>query len=637
MTTGQRMVDTFPGAATITSDDVYWFNEGTHRSLGWRLGGHLLPGGGVRFAVWAPNARAVSVIGDFNSWQASADPLRSLDASGIWEAVVPSARVGQVYKFAVTTQNGEVLHKADPFAHCTETPPRTGSVLWNLAYQWHDAEWMAERGRHAALDAPLSIYELHLGSWRRDASGPGGFLGYDRMAEPLIDHVTGCGFTHVELLPVMEHPFYGSWGYQTTGYFAPTRRYGDPQDLMSLIDRLHGAGIGVILDWVPSHFPADSFALAEFDGTHLFEHADPRLGFHPDWKSLIFNYGRHEVRSFLASSAEHWLSTYHADGLRVDAVASMLYLDYSRRPGEWIPNPEGGRENLDAISFLRQLNTGIYADHPDVQVFAEESTAFPGISRPVEYGGIGFGLKWDMGWMHDTLEFLSRDPIHRRHHQGELTFRSVYAYSENFTLPLSHDEVVHGKGSLLTKMPGDDWQRFANLRLLYAYQFATPGKKLLFMGAELAQWREWDHESELDWGLSGSPLHEGVGRLVADLNRLHRGVAALHELDTDARGFAWTQPNEPESGLLSFLRYSSSGEAVLIVCNFTPVIRTNVLAGVPRGGYWSELFNSDASEYGGSGAGNLGGTRTHPLPNHGMPHTLTLTVPPLGCLFLQPQ
>jgi 1,4-alpha-glucan branching enzyme len=456
------------------------------------------------------------------------------------------------------------------------------------------------------------------------------------LAEPLIEHVQRCGFTHVEFLPLTEHPYYGSWGYQTTGYFAPTRRYGDPQDLMALIDQLHQAGIGVILDWVPSHFPSDAFALAQFDGTHLFEHADPRLGFHPDWKSLIFNYGRHEVRSFLASSAEHWLSAYHVDGLRVDAVASMLYLDYSRRPGEWVPNAQGGRENLEAVGFLRQLNTGVYQDHPDVQVFAEESTAFPGVSRPVEFGGVGFGLKWDMGWMHDTLEYFSRQPVHRRFHHGELTFRSIYAYSENFVLPLSHDEVVHGKGSLLTKMPGDDWQRFANLRLLYCYQYAIPGKKLLFMGAELAQWVEWQHEGQLDWALSGLPAHDGMTALVSDLNRLHRSEPALHQLDSDPDGFQWTQPSDPDRGLLSFLRYAKEREPVLVVCNFTPVVRDNVLAGVPTEGFWQEVCNSDAAEYGGSGVGNLGGVATHPVPNHGMPHTLTLTAPPLACIILRP-
>jgi 1,4-alpha-glucan branching enzyme len=440
----------------------------------------------------------------------------------------------------------------------------------------------------------------------------------------------------VEFLPLMEHPFYGSWGYQTTGFFAPTRRYGTPQDLMSLIDRLHQAGIGVIFDWVPSHFPEDAFALAQFDGTHLFEHADPRLGFHPDWKSLIFNYGRHEVRSFLASSAEHWLSRYHVDGLRVDAVASMLYLDYSRQPGEWIPNVYGGRENLEALEFLRQLNTGIYADHPDVQVIAEESTAFPGVSRPVDAGGVGFGLKWDMGWMHDTLLYLSLDPIHRRHHHGELTFRSVYAFSENFMLPLSHDEVVHGKGSLLTKMPGDPWQRMANLRLLYGYQFGQPGKKLLFMGDEIAQEGEWAHEGSLDWHLLERPAHQGMLRWVADLNRLYRDQAALHERDADPRGFSWTQPNEADSSLVSFLRMSASDAPIVVVCNFTPVPRANVLVGVPVGGYWQEWLNSDATVYGGSGIGNLGGVEAHPVPTHWMPWTLTVSVPPLGCIFLGP-
>jgi 1,4-alpha-glucan branching enzyme len=449
----------------------------------------------------------------------------------------------------------------------------------------------------------------------------------------LIRHVQEAGFTHVEFLPLMEHPFYGSWGYQTTGFFAPTSRYGTPQELMSLIDQLHRAGIGVIFDWVPSHFPEDPFALAQFDGTHLFEHADPRLGFHPDWKSLIFNYGRHEVRSFLASSAEHWLSHYHVDGLRVDAVASMLYLDYSRKPGEWIPNVHGGRENLEALEFLRRLNTGIYADHPDVQVIAEESTAFPGVSRPVHAGGVGFGLKWDMGWMHDTLLYFSRDAIHRRHHHGELTFRSVYAFSENFMLPLSHDEVVHGKRSLLSKMPGDDWQQFANLRLLYGYQFGQPGKKLLFMGDELAVRGEWDHDRGLDWGLLDAPPHAGVLRWVGDLNGLYRGQRALHDLDTEPGGFTWTQPNDADTSLLSFLRMSPHGAPVLVICNFTPVPRSNILVGVPNGGYWRELLNSDAVHYGGSGWGNLGGVEAQPVPAHGMPWTLTVTVPPLGCLF----
>jgi 1,4-alpha-glucan branching enzyme len=625
-------------ASLLDDNDVYWFNEGTHRTMGDKLGAHPSVEGGTSFAVWAPNAAAVCVMGDFNGWDRATMPMEPRGVSGIWEVRVPTARPGQVYKYVITTRDGATLEKADPFAACTEVPPRTGSVVWDLAFPWTDAAYLAERGQRIHLEAPISIYEVHLGSWRRDAADPTRLPRYRDLAEPLIAHVQRCGFTHIEFLPLMEHPFYGSWGYQTTGFFAPTRRYGDPQDLMYLIDQLHGAGIGVILDWVPSHFPEDAFALSRFDGTHLFEHADPRLGFHPDWKSLIFNYGRHEVRSFLASSAEHWLTKYHLDGLRVDAVASMLYLDYSRRPGEWVPNVHGGRENLEAIEFLQQLNTGLYADHPDVHIMAEESTAFPGVTRPVDAGGIGFGLKWDLGWMHDTLAYLSRDPIHRRHHHGELTFRSVYAFSENFLLPLSHDEVVYGKGSLLTKMPGDDWQRFANLRLLLGYQFSQPGKKLLFMGGEFAQGAEWDHDAGLHWSLLNQPLHQGAMRWVTDLNATYVGHPALHMWDNEAGGFAWTEPNQADAGLLSFLRFAppDRGPPVLVVCNFTPIPRPNVLAGVPAGGYWRELLNSDATAYGGSGVGNLGGARANPVPSHGMSWTLTLTVPPLGCLFLGP-
>jgi 1,4-alpha-glucan branching enzyme len=622
--------------STLTSDDLYLFNEGTHRSLAKKLGARYRSGEGTTFSVWAPNAVAASVMGDFNGWDALSLPLTPKGESGVWEGFVANGQVGDVYKYAVRTRSGHVLEKADPFALCSEVPPRTGSVVWDLAYEWHDAEWMRERATRIALDAAVSIYEVHLGSWRRDANDSARLPRYRDVAQPLIDHVLACGFTHVEFLPLMEHPFYGSWGYQTTGFFAPTRRYGDPQDLMALIDQLHQAGIGVIFDWVPSHFPADAFALANFDGTHLFEHEDVRLGFHPDWKSLIFNYGRHEVRSFLASSAEHWLSTYHVDGLRVDAVASMLYRDYSRGPGEWLPNVHGGRENLEALEFLRQLNTGIYADHPDVQVIAEESTAFPLVSRPVDVGGVGFGLKWDMGWMHDTLEYFARAPVYRRYHQGELTFRSVYAFSENFLLPLSHDEVVYGKGSLLNKMPGDDWQRFASLRLLFGYQFAQTGKKLVFMGGELAQRHEWDHESGLNWALLESAPHRGVQRWLSDLNRVYRRFPALHEVDNESSGFSWAQPDDADAGLLSVLRYSREGSPVLAVFNFTPVPRFNCLAGVPEGGYWSEVLNSDAVDYGGGGVGNLGGVESRALPSHDMARTLTLSVPPLGCLFLAP-
>jgi len=632
---------TRPGAAQslLSDDDLFLFNEGTHRRLADKLGAHPLPpdaGGGTYFACWAPSARGVAVIGDVNGWDPAAHPLAPRATSGIWEGVVAGAGPGQVYKFAVTTASGARLEKADPYARYCEVPPRTGSVVWDLAYQWGDAEWMAGRAGRNSLDAPVSVYELHLGSWRRDASDPGRFLTYDEVAPRLIDHMTRTGFTHVELLPVMEHPFYGSWGYQVTGYFAPTSRYGTPQQLMSMIDSLHQAGIGVILDWVPSHFPKDAFALADFDGTHLYEHADPRLGLHPDWDSLIFNYGRHEVRSFLASSAEHWLTTYHADGLRVDAVASMLYLDYSRRPGEWIPNAEGGRENLDAVSFVRQLNVGVYADHPGVQTVAEESTAWPGVSRPTDVGGLGFGLKWDMGWMHDTLAYMANDPVHRRYHHGELTFRAVYAFTENFVLALSHDEVVHEKGSLLAKMPGDDWQKFANLRLLYGYQYAQPGKKLLFMGQEIAPWTEWDHDEGIDWNLERDPPHAGILAWIHDLNHLYRTVPALHQLDCDPAGFEWVQLDEAEISVLSFLRKAHHAPPLLAVCNFTPVPRHNLLVGVPTGGYWRELANSDAAAYGGSGIGNAGGVEAQPVPWHGFPRTLTLTAPPLACVLLAP-
>ncbi len=572
----------------LSDDDLHWFNEGTHRRLAEKLGAHPLgDGGGVYFAVWAPSARQVSVIGDFNQWNPRADVLYPRASSGIWEGTVSGAAVGDVYKFAITTPSGSIVDKADPVAFATEVPPRTGSIVWALDYHWHDDLWMASRGRSLRLDAPISIYEVHLGSWRRPSRDPRRFLTYLEIADPLIEHVHEAGFTHVEFLPLMEHPFYGSWGYQITGYFAPTSRYGTPQDLMALIDQLHQAGIGVIIDWVPSHFANDAFGLAEFDGTHLYEHADPRLGVHPEWNSLIFNYGRHEVRSFLASSAEHWLATYHADALRVDGVASMLYLDYARSGGEWVANRYGGRENLDAVSFLRQLNVGIYADHPDVQTVAEESTAWHGVSRPVEFGGLGFGFKWDMGWMHDTLQYLNRDPIYRRYHHEEITFRSVYAFSENFVLPLSHDEVVHGKGSLLTKFSGDDWQKFATLRLLLAYQFSLPGKKLLFMGTEMAPWTEWDHEGEVPWGLLEYASHAGTFRLVSDLNRLYREIPALHERDADPAGFEWVELDQASDiSVISFLRRARDRSSLLVVCNFTPVPRHDHAVYVPLVGRW---------------------------------------------------
>ena len=636
---GDRRGSVTPASPSLLSaDDLYLFNEGTHRHLADKLGAHVLAGPGsegVRFSVWAPNASSVAVIGDFNGWNAQADPLTVRGSSGIWEGEVTAARAGDVYKYAITTGDGTVLDKADPVAFFSEVPPRTGSVVADLAYRWDDDEWMRSRGAGATVDAPISIYEVHFGSWLRSPEDPDRLLTYAEVAPRLIEHVRTMGFTHVEFLPMMEHPFYGSWGYQVTGFFAPTSRYGSPQEFMALIDALHRAGIGVLLDWVPSHFPNDAFGLAQFDGTHLYEHADPRLGVHPDWGSLIFNFGRHEVRSFLASSAEHWLSRYHVDGLRFDAVASMLYLDYSRKAGEWLPNVHGGRENLEAVSFLQQLNIGIYADHPDVQTMAEESTAWPGVSRPTDVGGLGFGFKWDMGWMHDTLAYMSEDPVHRRYHHHELTFRQVYAFTENFVLPLSHDEVVHGKGSLLTVMPGDDWQKFANLRLLFGYQFGQPGKKLLFMGSELGSEREWAHEGGLDWGLLGRQRNAGLCRWVADLNRLYREQRPLHELDADPSGFEWVQMDADDISVLSFLRRDSSGQSVLVVCNFTPIPRHQLPLGVPEDGSWIELLNSDATDYGGSGVGNLGAVQAEPVPWRDRSHTVHITVPPLACLFFR--
>lgn len=625
---------------TLLSDqDVYLFNEGTHAGLHDRLGAHPMVAegeSGTCFAVWAPNAEEVSVIGDFNGWDRRSEPLRSRGNSGIWEGFVTGVEPGAVYKFHILSRGtGYRVDKADPFAAYAEVPPKTASVVWDPTYDWQDDAWMRSRGRANALDAPMSIYEMHLGSWGRDE--PGRTLGYREIAPRLAAHLKALNFTHVELLPVMEHPFYGSWGYQSTGYFAPTSRYGTPQDLMAMIDLLHQEGIGVILDWVPSHFASDEHGLAYFDGTHLFEHADPRQGFHPDWGSAIFNYGRTEVRSFLLSSAMLWLDRYHADGLRVDAVASMLYLDYSRKQGEWIPNEFGGRENLRAVEFLRGLNTAIYARHPDVQTSAEESTAWPAVSRPVDAGGLGFGLKWDMGWMHDSLQYFAKEPIHRAFEHDTITFRMIYAFNENFVLPLSHDEVVHGKGSLLGKMPGDDWQRFANLRLLYAYQFAQPGKKLLFMGGELAQGAEWNHEGQLQWELLQDASHEGVRRLVSDLAGLHRTEPALHELDTAPQGFEWIDASDRAASVLSFLRKGRSSRPVLFVANFTPVPRHRYRVGVPVGGRWAELLNTDAEVYGGSGQGSYGGVEADEVPMHGRDRSLSLVLPPLAAVLLAPE
>lgn len=624
-----------PGSSQVGADDLYLFGEGTHRRLHDVLGAQV-GRDGVRFSVWAPNARAVQVVGSFASGSADLAPV---DVSGIWSTVVGDAAVGDTYHFRVETNAREWVDKSDPVAAATCEPPSIDARIVDLSYEWGDAEWMASRAERVALDAPVSVYEVHLGSWGRTVGASGRFPNYVELADPLADHALAHGFTHVELLPIMEHPFYGSWGYQTTGYFAPTARYGQPLDLMRMIDRLHQRGVGVILDWVPSHFPTDRHGLARFDGTHLFEHADPRQGFHPDWKSAIFNFGRNEVRSFLLSSAACWLGRYHADALRVDAVASMLYLDYSRQPGEWIPNHLGGRENLEAIGFLRQLNESVYEEFPNVATMAEESTAWPMVSRPTYVGGLGFGFKWDMGWMHDTLQYLSTEPVFRKWHHGEVTFRSVYASSEHFVLPLSHDEVVHGKGSLLTKMPGDEWQRFANLRLLYAMQWSQPGKKLLFMGGELAAPTEWAHEATLDWSLHDAPGHSGVRRLVADLNRAYANEPALHRGDCDAFGMRWVEGGDADQSVYAYLRLDPTGAArpVLAVVNATPVVRHNYRLGVPSPGTWSELLNTDADTYGGSGVGNFGQVDTVPVDSHGYVQSIVLTLPPLGAVLLAPR
>ncbi len=631
---------TRPDLSLLTADDIYLFNEGSHYRIYDKLGAHLTTVGGERgttFGVWAPNAHKVSVIGDFNGWDTASHKLYPRGDSGIWEGFIPGLAKGTLYKFhIVSNHQGYTAAKADPFGVYHEVPPRTASVVWDLDYQWADGEWMNQRSRSNALDAPMSVYEVHFGSWMRVPEEDNRPLSYREMAPRLAEYVKGLNFTHVEFLPLMEHPFYGSWGYQTTGYFAPTSRYGTPQDFMYLVDYLHQRGIGVILDWVPSHFPSDEHGLAYFDGTHLFEHADWRKGFHPDWNTYIFNYGRNEVRSFLMASAMFWLQNYHIDGLRVDAVASMLYLDYSRRAGEWIPNQFGGRENLEAIDFLRRFNLEAYKEHPDIQTSAEESTAWPMVSRPTYVGGLGFGLKWDMGWMHDTLAYFAHDPIHRKYHHGELTFRSLYSFTENFILPLSHDEVVHGKGSLIGKMPGDEWQKFANLRLLYGYMFGQSGKKLLFMGGEFGQVREWTHESSLEWHVLQYPVHSGLQFWVSQLNRVHREEPALHELDIDPAGFEWVDCNDHFGSTLAMLRKGrSEGERVLVICNFTPVPRVDYKVGVPSGGYWRELLNSDGKEYGGSGVGNSGGVEAKAEPVHGRPFSLTLTLPPLGALFLK--
>jgi 1,4-alpha-glucan branching enzyme len=620
----------------LTEQDIYLFREGTHATLYNSLGCQLREGGGAHFAVWAPNARAISVIGDWNGWQPGADVMNPRwDSSGIWECDIPAVRQGHAYKYAITNVHGTKEDRADPMAFFSEVPPSTASKAWRLDYQWHDAQWMRERKERNAMDAPFAIYELHLGSWRRNSAND--MPTYREVAPQLAEYMNWLGFTHVELMPITEHPFYGSWGYQTTGYFAPSSRYGSPQDFMFLVDTLHQAGIGVILDWVPSHFPDDPFALARFDGTHLYEHADPRKGFHPEWKSNIFNYGRHEVRAFLTSSAHFWLQHYHIDGLRVDAVASMLYLDYGRKHGEWIPNVYGGHENLEAIEFLKHLNVTVGRDFPDCKTIAEESTAWPQVSRPTFTGGLGFHMKWNMGWMHDTLDYMAHDPVYRRYHHGELTFSLWYAFTENFVLPLSHDEVVYGKRSLLDKMPGDRWQKFANLRALYGYMWTHPGKKLLFRGGEIGQWREWNHDRQLDWEVTWDADHSGLQRWMKDLNRVYREHPQLYRHDFTQDGFEWIDSLDSDASVISYMRKDGDGPPVAVVCNFTPVVRHGYRMGVPRGGTWREVLNSDAPFYGGSGVGNMGAVRASDEGCHGRPHTLSLTLPPLGVIVLVPE
>jgi 1,4-alpha-glucan branching enzyme len=625
----------------LTEHDIYLFKEGSHFTLYEKFGACPMTADGEKgtlFTVWAPNAEKVSVIGDFNDWDKEAHPLFvRMDGSGIWEGFVPGLLHGCIYKYHIVSRYHNFgVDKGDPYAYCWQGPPKTASLVWDLAYEWDDREWMQQRHARNSLDSPVSIYEVHLGSWRRVPEEGDRHLTYRELADYLPSYVKEMGFTHVELLPIMEHPFYGSWGYQTVGYFAPSSRYGSPQDFMYLIDRLHQSGIGVILDWVPSHFPSDEHGLVYFDGTHLYEHSDPKKGFHPHWKSYIFNFGRYEIRNFLISSAMFWLEKYHIDGFRVDAVASMLYLDYGRNEGEWIPNEYGGNENLDAIHFLKRLNEMIYERFPDVQMIAEESTAWPMVSRPSYLGGLGFGMKWNMGWMHDTLDYISTDPVFRKYRHNQLTFSIWYAFSENFVLPLSHDEVVHGKGSLFGKMPGDEWQKFANLRLLFGYMYSHPGKKLLFMGGEIAQWKEWNHDESLEWHVLDYSPHQGVRQWVRDLNHLYRTEPALHELDFSTDGFQWIDAQNWEQSVVSYIRRGKqSDHIILIACNFTPVPRHNYRIGVPVGGYWREVLNSDAKEYAGSGQGNAGGCESSPVPSHGRYHSLSLTLPPLSVLFLK--
>tara|TARA_B100000959_G_scaffold206686_1_gene216793 strand:+ start:528 stop:2501 length:1974 start_codon:yes stop_codon:yes gene_type:complete len=629
------------GFSLLTDEDLHLFNEGNHFCLYEKLGAHCMKvdgESGVYFAVWAPNAEKVHVIGDFNGWNRRAHPLNPKQQSGIWEGFLSGVKKGDIYKYYIqSNHHGIKTEKADPFSFYSEVPPKSGSIVWDSSYQWQDDNWVSkERQRLNSLNSAISIYEVHLGSWMRRSNEVGRMLTYRELALKLADYVLEMGFTHVEFLPVMEHPFYGSWGYQCTGYFAPTSRHGSPVDFMALVDHLHENGIGVLLDWVPSHFATDNYALGCFDGTHIYEHADDRQGFHPDWGSYIFNYGRNEVVSFLISNALYWLDVFHADGLRVDAVASMLYLDYSRKQGEWVPNVHGGRENLEALAFLRKLNETVYKEHPDVHVMAEESTDWPMVSKPTSLGGLGFGMKWDMGWMNDTLDYMQKDPIYRSHHLDRLTFRMIYAYHENFILPLSHDEVVHGKGSLLGRMPGDDWQKFANLRLLFGYMFTQPGKKLLFMGCEFGQWSEWNHEKSLDWHLLEHSPHRGVQLWVKHLNQLYRTERALYENDFSTDGFEWIDCNDSENCILIMLRKGNLPEdSLVIILNFTPVPREGYRLGVPHDGNWKEILNSDSKIFFGSGLENKSSCVADSTKWHGQPYSVCLTLSPLSVIILK--
>ncbi len=632
-----QLDDPYRYGPVLTDFDQYLFAEGTHLRAFNRLGARPIRHGdrsGVHFAVWAPNARRVSIVGDFNAWDGRVHPMRAIIPSGLWEIFIPDLGAGDRYKFEVVTPHNHVVLKSDPCGRYFEEPPRTASIIWESCYDWNDAAWLSARAEsHAWLQRPMSIYEVHLGSWRRHDDGR--FLSYRELADTLVPYVTEMGFTHVELLPVMEHPFAGSWGYQVIGFFAPTSRFGKPEDFKYFVDACHRAGIGVILDWVPGHFPKDLHGLARFDGTAVYEHADPRQGEHQDWGTLIFNYGRHEVRSFLLSNALYWIEEFHIDGLRVDAVASMLYLDYSRKAGEWVANRYGGRENLEAIEFLRELNTVVGREQPGVAMIAEESTAWPGVTRPAHLGGLGFTFKWNMGWMHDMLSYCQQDPIYRKYTHGKVSFSLMYAFSEQFILPFSHDEVVHGKRSLLDKMPGDAWQKHATLRALFGYMFTHPGKKLLFMGAEIGQWREWNHDRQLDWEVLGDFRHAGLQRWVRDLNRTYAWEAALWQLDTDPRGFSWIDVHDHENSVISFVRHGDApADSNVIVVNFTPIPRFEYRIGVPRSGIYREVLNSDADVYGGSDVRN-GELLAPEEPSHGFPASLKLTVPPLGMVLLK--